>query len=535
MAHSTLHHLTRNKLVQPILFALGTCTLLLLAFQYATTNLLAVQLSDPDEGVYLGVARLLNYGHGYSEFFYDQFWLFPQILAFMMRVAGDSLQTGRLTIVLFSMLGLLGMVLLARQLGAGWLALLAIPFGILNRYYLLESRITMADVPSVSLLIWALFAAFAFSQSNKRVWLLVSAVCCSAGLVIKPLGVAFVVPVVYAVLAARIKRVQGHWQINPGALLVDGILFITFALLTAAPFVNLLDLRGEYQRTVGFHLAESAWYAPSTQMHLEGILGFLAEDRMWFGLAFVGLVLSINSRKGMVITLVAAELLSAYLLFLLPPWENHYTLLAPLLTTFAAVGVAGGARTFLSFLRQEWRAAHASTGETAVTTSTHQLRALSFVLVVTVLWVLGAVLWFHDMPELARYNRNILDHRAPDVTKVVKYLDTQMAPGDFVLSDNPIIVYLAKCLIPPSAVNLPYASTFRFSPISNAKLAQSITQYPVKAVIVTDGYKSNRRLMGWIESNFPTVNNVGGGRSNLMSASIYRPVEPVTKVMPVAN
>ena len=221
-----------------------------------TTDLLVVQAGDPDEGVYLGVARLLNFGHTYAEFFFDQFWLFAQILAVAMRWFGDSLLTGRLVVVGFSVLGLIAATVLARQLGAGWLALLALPFGVLNHYYLTQSRVAMTDVPGITTMLWAVVAAVAFAKTRQRRWLILCAVGLTASLLIKPLSVGFALPIGYAIISARVDRTGRHFRIDLAALVVDGAILTTVALLAAFPFVDLFDLRGEFQRTVGFHWDE---------------------------------------------------------------------------------------------------------------------------------------------------------------------------------------------------------------------------------------------------------------------------------------
>src|SRR6266700_3352570 len=69
---------------------------------YLTTNLMRPQLGSRDEGVYLMVARLLDYGYPHTAFFFDQLFGFPQILAYVFRIFGDSAQSGRFTVVAFS-------------------------------------------------------------------------------------------------------------------------------------------------------------------------------------------------------------------------------------------------------------------------------------------------------------------------------------------------------------------------------------------------------------------------------------------------
>ncbi len=94
-------------------------------------------------------------------------------------------------------------------------------------------------------------------------------------------------------------------------------------------------------------------------------------------------------------------------------------------------------------------------------------------------------------------------------------------------------VYLADGLFPPSAINLPYETTFRFSKISGEKLVESVRTYPVKAVIVTAEYKRNAKLMRWIQRIFPDVHTVlGYNASNVVSAQVYTQSDSITRLSP---
>src|SRR5262249_49543794 len=128
--------LGRVEIISALLLILTT----IFAAWYLTTNLMRPQLGSRDEGVYLMVARLLEYGYPHSAFFFDQLFGFPQILAYVFRIFGDSAQSGRDTVVAFSVFGLVGMGLLTWQLGAKWVAPLVVLFALLNSYYLNESR-----------------------------------------------------------------------------------------------------------------------------------------------------------------------------------------------------------------------------------------------------------------------------------------------------------------------------------------------------------------------------------------------------------
>lgn len=481
-----------------------------LALAYFRINLMLPETVDPDEGVYLIVARLLNHGFGYNTFYFDQFWLFPQILAFAFRLFGDSAQTGRMTVVVFSLGGLAALVVLARQMGFQWAGPFVILFGAINHYYLSQSRYAMTDVPSIAIMLWALVTMQCFVASKRRAWLALSGALCAGSLLIKPLAVGFVIPLGVWLIAARMERARGAWQFHLRAFLADALVMLCGGILLAAPFVDLFDLYGEFMRTVGFHWDEKDWYAPQLAQRGLGLVSFISENRMWLGFATFGLYLSVSKKPLAALPVLAAEIISALVLMQLPPWWHHYALLAPVLILFVGIGTVGGigilVRAFRRlWLRDAWDPKHIASSA---------LGGAAFCFAIA--------LWLHDAPQLARYNIVVLNERGMDTTRLVRDLKENFPRGAFLLSDDPMALYRAGKLIPPSAINLPYESTFRFSALSQQKLYESVTAYNVAAIIVTGPYKHNRKLMHWIETQFPLRSNAGGGKSDVVSAQIYQ-------------
>src|ERR1700736_161937 len=255
-----------------ILFGMGVLVALAIAASYLSFKLMTPQKEDPDEGGYLMVARLLKAGHPYSDFSFDQFWMFPQILALTFRMFGDSLWVGRLTVLIFSLTGLLGMFLLTRQLGARSGAPLAILFGVIEPYYLAQSRIATSDVPCVVCVIWAAVGMAEFCRRDQRIWLGLSSALVAAALVIKPLTVAFATALSAWLIVHRTEWRKGRPQVQLRDLAVDLAIFAVPGILIAVPFVNLADLAGEFRRTVFAHWLESQHNAPGILQRLQGLL-----------------------------------------------------------------------------------------------------------------------------------------------------------------------------------------------------------------------------------------------------------------------
>ena len=545
---------------------------------WAETINLSLPLSGgPDEGVYLGAARLLNHGYAFNSFFFDQFALFPQILALALRLGGDSVLTGRLAITLFSALGLLGIALLARSMstrpfveprrrvpglipalrcpwpavpqiardlrrqrrirqggrkgeGARAAALLAMLFTAANSYYLEQSRFAMAQVPGIALMIWALVAVSVYLQRRQRGWLVVSAAACTAGLLIKPLTIGLALPIAWWLIAGHVLKQEKRYGIRWRALALDLLIFAGVGLLTAAVFVNLSDLRGEFQRTVGFHLRETRLFAPQLNERFAGLVSFLTENQGWLGIGLLGAIVAAFKTPGRALPLLLAEGATVLVLAQLSPFRHYYAILVPPLAVFSAIGVYEGLAALYASLNLV--RGFALENSTTVTGGRRNLlrplrlglwreirqgRAGSVSILLSTAFLVALAMWMADAPELVRHGYDVLTKTSHDTSATVLFLKLHTTPGDFLISDDPMVVFRADCLIPPSAINLSYPSTFQFFAESGQRLEESVRDYNVKTFVVLGPYRADPKLMQWIAANYPikrpVFDKVGGESS----------------------
>ena len=505
-----------------LFFAFALTFALTLALGLELFNLAYTQNGDPDEGVYLSVARLLNHGYPYALIFLDQFSLFPHILALSLRVGGDSLLTGRLTIVLFSAFGLSGLAFLAQLLfrsksGYAWIAApLAILFAGANHYYLLPSRYTVLDVPSLALMLWALVTGVRYAFGAARTWLVISAMFFSASLLIKPLLIAMGLALGGWLIVRHIVHSNGRWVIHWQDLALDGVIFGAVGVLTMLPFLNSLNLPEEFQRTVGFHLQQAEVLAAGLNERQNGMISFLAENRGWLGLALVGAAIAVYKYPRHVIPLLIAYFVSALLLLRLPPFPHHYAILVPLLALFAALTVQEGIGT----LRRRWRDVLKFLQQpfSNINPRTSAFQAFTFLIASAA----AAGIWLHDAPQLARYDYAVLTERFDNRNPVIRFIQRTTNPDDFIISDDPKLVYLSGRLIPPSAVLLSYDSTFEFFDRSVEQVSASARDYSVKAFIVTGAYNDKRQLMDWIATHYPIMRTAGGGPQTIFARIYFR-------------
>ena len=443
------------------------------------------------------VARLLNNGQSYSSFSFDQFWMFPQILALAFRIFRDSLGVGRAVVVAFSLIGLLGMAVLARQLGAGLLAAVAVLVGVTEPYYLAQSRVALSDVPGVACIVWALVCMAQFCWEDRRRWLWLSGALTAAALVIKPLTVVFAGVIGAWLILHRMRWRDHRLELQFSALCWDAVAFASPGILVAAPFVNLFDPAGEVHRTVFAHWLESRHDAPAMIRRLHGLLDFLARTFMWLPFVVAGILSAPRTARSLAIALVTGELGSAVLLLQFPPWPNHYTLLSPVLTVLAVVGMSRAVVT----LKQRFKAGRDDSGEFSGD------RPNKF-LAMTVSF--GAGIWLISVPWLGYNNLEVLNEPANDLTGLKAYLQHHSAPQTFWLSDNAIIPYSANRLMPPSAINLAFPRTFQAYATGRDELEKVINHNAIAGIALTSPNPLDPKLVSWIRTQFPIAKVVPG-------------------------
>jgi hypothetical protein len=465
--------------------------------------------TDVDEGVFLMTARLLHQGYGTHNFFFDQFWFFPKILATMFTLFGDSLLVGRMTVFVFSLAGLAGIAMLSRQLGTEWgTAVAAILICAFDPLYIRQSRIVMADVPAMTCLVWSLVCVFSFQKNHRRFWIALSGLCAGASLLLKPFAVGFIVTIAIVLLAERTRRENGRLKFDP-AILADAVIFSAFAIGIALPFINFLQPIEEFRRTVGFHLHERNWLMTRVDDRWRGLYEFIRLNVPPTVFAIAGIA-ALRPLSTSIMALIAGGLVTTAILLEMPPWIHHYVLILPPLVIFSVLGFERGLVAFKRFITQLRTA--------------HRLHFASNW--AAILFAAAVLISLIDLPWLFRFDRRTRSPTAFRVDEVVQYVQQNFQPNEYLLSDDPLVLYLAGRLMPPAAINFSYGDVLKFDPASFARFEQIVRDNHVAGVITTTRYPRNPRLMSWIEKTFPTSAEFGANRPNELAARIYSADQP---------
>lgn len=460
--------------------------------------------TDLDEGVYLMVARLLHRGHDVHTFFFDQFWFFPKILATSFKFFGDSLLVGRLTAFAFALAGVFGAAALTYQLEAKWsAATAAILICAASPLYIRQSRMVMADVPATACIVWALVFVFLFRKNRQRLWLLLSGVCASASLMLKPFTVGFLVTIIIVVFAQRTRHENGRLKLDP-QILYDILIFAAGGIIAAAPCVDFLHPIEEYRRTVGFHFAERNWLIKRVDDRWRGLVGFTRLDVPLVVFAIPGIVV-LRPLSAPLVALLIGELLTIAILFAMPPWLHHYALILPAMIVFTVLGFNRGLAQFKAFIAESRNRA------TMHSASKFVAALFGCALVISVI----------DLPWLARLEHRARWPRLIHLEPAVRYAQQTFPADEYLITDDALMVYLADRLIPPPAINFTFADVLKFDPTSFARFEQVLRENNVGGVIVTSRFNHHPRLMSWLEQNFTESVQVGSEQNDELVARIF--------------
>ena len=196
--------------------AMLAVALLALAVAMRTVNL-GVYSGLFDEGIRVEQLYLMSAGfRPFRDIFAAQGPLLLDLLHPWFVLFGQDLVAARLSVGVYSLIGLGGAYWLARLVGGPIAALTTLALLTLSPLYLEGSRIALAEVPALAPATFAVGAAVMYSRSGSRRWLAFCGVMFAISLLIKPITLAAGVPIGLAVLS--------RWRYGFRTMLLDGIL-----------------------------------------------------------------------------------------------------------------------------------------------------------------------------------------------------------------------------------------------------------------------------------------------------------------------
>lgn len=383
---------------------------------------------DIDEGFLLMTARLMGHGFGlYTEVWADQPPGVPLSLLAGFHAWGESVESGRLVTVLYSLAGLVGVAAIAYQL-AGRLAGLTAPlFLALTPNFFWLTRSVQHDIPPLGTGALALAAAVAYSRGGRRAWLVAAGALMAWAVALKLTALLLGVPLA-ALVFIRIWTTDDWRSELHAALLAIG----AGALLVTLPLLLVFDVPAFLRQVVGTPLMASGVWPNRAPEYAQWMLEYLFVENLGltvFALLGMAVLWARHSLRGLIIVgwflLTAIVLVNQRPLFAL----HHFAMLLFPLAVLAGVGLSAA-----------WQILRAPR------------QAQPTWLVAATLCVALAVL---HIPRQVGLLRGVVEPPAKtSLQEAADWIQANTQPDDLIVADPPMIAFRANRSSVPWLVDL---------------------------------------------------------------------------------
>jgi 4-amino-4-deoxy-L-arabinose transferase-like glycosyltransferase len=467
-----------------------------------------------DEAGYIAVPWMVAAGHTlYTEVYSPSPPLFTLSVAAAFKVWGNSIEVARAVIVTYSALGLLATSLLAREIRGRVAGLAAVLLLFLNPTYFRLSRVTMSEVPAASLALVSLVASLVYWRCGRKGWLILSGLTMAVSLLIKlvtlfafPLPILAIVLRYFYPLAPAAGRSMAVEQISiPAAvkgMVSDLALWAASFCLPILLCLLIYDPRAMYEQAVALHWRGREFHPVDYSHRGPRILGYLWQDRGLLMLALGGSLSCWLRRSRQALLVMAWFLLVTIMMVNQAPLTAHHMLpMVPPLAILAGVMVQEGWDSWLALIkRRHWPGALLSAVGVGL---------VAFYLV--------------NWPAVAESNREeVARTNVPEglVEDAISLLEQATAPGDFVISDDPLIVLLAGRNIPPTLTGADWRR-LSVGYLTAEQLIALSEQYSASALVFwRERFDSLPTYVQWVAGRFEAV-EIGAS-----SHRLYLPPEP---------
>jgi Dolichyl-phosphate-mannose-protein mannosyltransferase len=422
-----------------------------------------------DEGVRAQQLFLMELGfRPFRDIFASQGPLLLDLLYPFYVGFGRTLGAIRLGVSTLSLLGLVGAWWAGRALhplaGLGAAALLAV-----SPLYLENSRLALAEIPSLAPCVWAVGAALRYHRGGTAGWLYAAVLLGALGLLIKPMALPVLVPIALLALCRRPLGLR-----TPLLAVLTAATFMALVFVVLGP-LRVFEVLGSYRG--------SAQQSPGSQALANWALivkTLLGTERAGFvALGVVGGLLGLFHQRAAGWALLT-WLLAQLGLFLLYTdlADKHLVYLVPLLALVAGLALSG-----LASLVRQFRAGRAPlVGVGALAAS------------------LALALYLSTIPALGRADEALLK----DVNERARrdFVGTQeqaelmaelTGPNEFVLTDHPLAAFLARRPTPPWLVDTS-GTRIDAGSLTSAVAIRDVERYRPRIVVTL------RRRLGKLEA-----------------------------------
>jgi len=364
----------------------------------------------------------------------------------------------------------------------------------------------MSEVPAVSLALFSLLASLVYWRRGQRGWLILSGLAMAASLLVK-LVTLFALPLPFLGVALR------HFYLlapDTGRSMAEKVkgLALDFAVWVASFCLPILlclliyDPLAMYEQAVALHWRGREFHPVDYNRRGPRILGYLWQDRGLLILALGGTLSCWLRRSRQALLIVAWFLLVTAMMVNQAPLTTHHMLpMVPPLAVLAGVMAQEGWDSWRTLIRQRhWQDILLAAGGMGL---------LTFSLV--------------NLPVVAESNRAEMARTStPEglVEDAISLLEQTTAPGDFVISDDPLIALLASRNIPPTLTGADWRR-LSVGHLTAEQLISLSEEYEASALVFwRERFDSLPTYVQWVEDRFEAV-EIGTS-----SHRLYLPPEP---------
>ncbi len=475
-----------------------------LSLAWRLPNLDAFGISN-DEGTHLMWAKLANTGYPlYSQTRAVQGPFFIGLIQLSFKVLGTHVASGRWMELSLGMVALLGVGLLARLL-RGWVAACSAAFVLSVAPLFFEfSRIVRGDVAASGFLMLALLSGYGFRKDGRRAWLGVAGALISASLLVKAVNPLAFVLILLLILQRRRMEARGLSS-AVRRMAGDSLMFgLGLALPLALCFI-VYDPAGLWDTLITFRLDLRAARPWSPAANVAEIGAFLAYNAALGALAIYGWLSLFLSRPEPAHPEASAphlrldrreagrwwrsdsavmSLWLAATAFTLmghtPLFPQHLISLLLPMAVLAGVAVGDSAQRLLHWPHGIWQA------------------RVGGLIGLVLVGFYGASLpgWLAADDEM---RAGVTGGREADA---IEWLRSVTAPGDFVLSDNQMLPFMADRLSPPPlgdiaqvAIDSGRQNSQQLIAVSEAYPVEAVANWALRLPYLKD-------YMAWVEEHY---------------------------------
>jgi hypothetical protein len=454
---------------------------------------------DYDEGVYWQSLRAMASGHSlFTSVFSSQPPFFLVSLYPFYTLFGQDIAAARFGIAVFSVIGVIAMYWLGRELGGSWVGLAAAALLAIDPLFLHEARTLQAEAPALALEILCIALAVAAMRRTGRartLLALASGLALALGTLTKLLDIVAIVPITLYLAAPIFATFQSDGgrlrqptadALRPalreslaplGWVVVGGAIGCIAVLLPFAGSFGAL-----WDQVVRFHLA-AARVEPAGILHNAKII---AGGMTTLGIpTLLALALALWRRAWrMVPPLLWLGASGLLLLRQAPLFNHHIVLVIPCLALIAALG--------LTHLPQPTVA------------QTQRWLTLGFSAVLVICFLVGAGLGVRSAAS---------DAREPNAATLaaVGAIAAFTTPGQPVVADDQYLAALADRSTPPELVDtssVRIAAKYLTAPQLEAILSRPDTRF---VVLATGRLQQTPGFMPWLSANYRKLVDLGDG------------------------